>query len=164
MTDQETIQKLKNYEGDNGFIKSVLNGYNRWGKLTPKQLDAVKKFFTPKKSKNTIDPIKINVDLVLKRYGKAEPIDEKSKDGNFVKIDFEGFLNEEKFEGGEAQDYSLELGSKTMIPGFEEQIIGMKASETKEIEVTFPEDYQAENLKGQKVLFKIKMKNAYTVF
>lgn len=68
MTDQETIQKLKNYEGDNGFIKSVLNGYNRWGKLTPKQLDAVKKFFTPKKSKNTIDPIKINVDLVLKRY------------------------------------------------------------------------------------------------
>ena len=108
-------------------------------------------------SKVTDQDIKKATDLVLKRYGKAEPIDEKSKEGNFVKIDFEGFLNGEKFEGGEAQDYSLELGSKTMIPGFEEQIIGMKAAESKDIEVTFPDDYQAENLKGQKVIFKIKM-------
>ena len=108
-------------------------------------------------SKVTDQDIKKATDLVLKRYGKAEPMDEKSKEGNFVKIDFEGFLNGEKFEGGEAQDYSLELGSKTMIPGFEEQIIGMKAAESKDIEVTFPDDYQAENLKGQKVMFKIKM-------
>ena len=114
-------------------------------------------------SKVTDQDIKKATDLVLKRYGKAEPIDEKSKDGNFVKIDFEGFLNGEKFEGGEAQDYSLELGSKTMIPGFEEQIIGMKAAESKDIEVTFPDDYQAENLKGQKVMFKIKMKEVSEV-
>ena len=114
-------------------------------------------------SKITDQDIKKATDLVLKRYGKAEPIDEKSKEGNFVKIDFEGFLNGEKFEGGEAQDYSLELGSKTMIPGFEEQIIGMKAAESKDIEVTFPDDYQAENLKGQKVMFKIKMKEVAEV-
>ncbi len=114
-------------------------------------------------SKVTNEDLKKAIDLVLKRYGKAEPIDEKSKEGNFVKIDFEGFLNGEKFEGGEAQDYSLELGSNTMIPGFEEQIIGMKALETKEIEVTFPEDYQAENLKGQKVVFKIKIKEVSEV-
>ena len=114
-------------------------------------------------SKVTDQDIKKATDLVLKRYGKAEPIDEKSKEGNFVKIDFEGFLNGEKFEGGEAQDYSLELGSKTMIPGFEEQIIGMKAAESKDIEVTFPDDYQAENLKGQKVMFKIKMKQVSEV-
>ena len=114
-------------------------------------------------SKITDQDIKQATDLVLKRYGKAEPIDEKSKEGNFVKIDFEGFLNGEKFEGGEAQDYSLELGSKTMIPGFEEQIIGMKAAESKDIEVTFPDDYQAENLKGQKVMFKIKMKEVSEV-
>ena len=114
-------------------------------------------------SKVTSEDVKKATDLVLKRYGKAEPVDEKSKDGNFVKIDFEGFLNEEKFEGGEAQDYSLELGSKTMIPGFEEQIIGMKAAESKDIEVTFPDDYQAENLKGQKVMFKIKMKEVSEV-
>ena len=114
-------------------------------------------------SKVTDQDIKKATDLVLKRYGKAEPIDEKSKEGNFVKIDFEGFLNGEKFEGGEAQDYSLELGSKTMIPGFEEQIIGMKAPESKDIEVTFPDDYQAENLKGQKVMFKIKMKEVSEV-
>ena len=110
--------------------------------------------------KNEMDNtgVQIMLDLILKRYGKAEPINEKSKNGNFVKIDFEGFLNGEKFDGGEASDYSLELGSNTMIPGFEEQIVGMKSSETKEIEVTFPEDYQAENLKGQKVIFKINMK------
>ena len=114
-------------------------------------------------SKVTDQDIKKATDLVLKRYGKAEPIDEKSKEGNFVKIDFEGFLNGEKFEGGEAQDYPLELGSKTMIPGFEEQIIGMKAGESKDIEVTFPDDYQAENLKGQKVMFKIKMKEVSEV-
>jgi len=114
-------------------------------------------------SKVTDQDIKKATDLILKRYGKAEPIDEKSKEGNFVKIDFEGFLNGEKFEGGEAQDYSLELGSKTMIPGFEEQIIGMKAAESKDIEVTFPDDYQAENLKGQKVMFKIKMKEVSEV-
>ena len=114
-------------------------------------------------SKVTDQDIKKATDLVLKRYGKAEPMDEKSKEGNFVKIDFEGFLNGEKFEGGEAQDYSLELGSKTMIPGFEEQIIGMKAAESKDIEVTFPDDYQAENLKGQKVMFKIKMKEVSEV-
>ena len=114
-------------------------------------------------SKVTDQDIKKATNLVLKRYGKAEPIDEKSKEGNFVKIDFEGFLNGEKFEGGEAQDYSLELGSKTMIPGFEEQIIGMKAAESKDIEVTFPDDYQAENLKGQKVMFKIKMKEVSEV-
>ena len=114
-------------------------------------------------SKVTSEDVKKATDLVLKRYGKAEPVDEKSKEGNFVKIDFEGFLNGEKFEGGEAQDYSLELGSKTMIPGFEEQIIGMKAAESKDIEVTFPDDYQAENLKGQKVMFKIKMKEVSEV-
>ncbi len=114
-------------------------------------------------SKVTDQDVKKATDLVLKRYGKAEPIDEKSKEGNFVKIDFDGFLDGEKFEGGEAQDYSLELGSNTMIPGFEEQIVGMKAAETKEIEVTFPEDYQAENLKGKKVVFKINMKEVSEV-
>ena len=97
-------------------------------------------------------------DLILKRYSKAEPIEKTSENGHLVKIDFEGFLDGEKFEGGEAKDYSLELGAKTMIPGFEEQIIGMKKDQLKDIEVTFPEDYQAENLKGKKVLFKINMK------
>ena len=97
-------------------------------------------------------------DLILKRYSKAEPIEKTSENGDLVKIDFEGFLDGKKFEGGEAQDYSLELGAKTMIPGFEEQIIGMKKDELKDIEVIFPEDYQAENLKGKKVVFKINMK------
>ena len=68
MTDQETIQKLKDYEGQNGFVNSVRTGYKKWGSLTPKQMTAVKKFFTPKKPKGSLKPIKVNVDVILKRY------------------------------------------------------------------------------------------------
>ena len=72
-------------------------------------------------------------------------------------FDFEGFLNGEAFEGGKAENYELEIGSNQFIPGFEEQMVGMKASESKDIHVTFPENYQAENLKGQAVVFKITL-------
>jgi trigger factor len=72
-------------------------------------------------------------------------------------FDFEGFLNGEAFEGGKAENYELEIGSNQFIPGFEEQMVGMKPGESKDIHVTFPENYQAENLKGQAVVFKIKL-------
>ena len=87
-------------------------------------------------------------DLELKEDGEVE-------DGNTAVIDFEGFLNGEAFEGGKGENYDLVIGSHTFIPGFEEQLIGMKAEETKDINVTFPEDYQAENLKGKEVVFKV---------
>ena len=72
-------------------------------------------------------------------------------------FDFEGFLNGEAFEGGKAENYELEIGSNQFIPGFEEQMVGMKSGESKDIHVTFPENYQADNLKGQAVIFKIKL-------
>jgi trigger factor len=72
-------------------------------------------------------------------------------------FDFEGFLNGEPFEGGKAENYELEIGSNQFIPGFEEQMVGMKSGESKDIHVTFPENYQAENLKGQAVVFKITL-------
>ncbi|MEB5475491.1 trigger factor [Acinetobacter pollinis] len=75
-----------------------------------------------------------------------------------VTFDFEGSIDGEKFEGGAAQDYTLVLGSGQMIPGFEDGIIGMKAGEEKVIDVTFPEDYQAEDLAGKQAQFKINVK------
>ena len=75
-----------------------------------------------------------------------------------VTFDFEGSIDGEKFEGGSAEDFKLVLGSGRMIPGFEDGIIGMKKGEEKVIDVTFPEDYQAENLAGKQAQFKITVK------
>ena len=77
--------------------------------------------------------------------------------GDIAIIDFEGFKDGVAFEGGKGENYSLEIGSHTFIPGFEEQLVGMKTGEEKEIEVTFPEDYMSEELKGQKATFKVKL-------
>ena len=74
-----------------------------------------------------------------------------------VSIDFEGFRDKEPFAGGKADNYSLELGSHRFIPGFEEQIVGMKAGEEREINVVFPEEYQEETLAGQPAVFKVKV-------
>lgn len=79
------------------------------------------------------------------------------KNGDIAIIDFEGFKDGVAFKGGKGENYSLEIGSKTFIPGFEEQLIGLKAEDEKEIEVTFPEDYHSEELKGAKVTFKVKV-------
>ncbi|UNU72613.1 trigger factor [Moraxella nasovis] len=79
-------------------------------------------------------------------------------DGDQVLFDFEGSIDGEKFEGGAATDYTLVIGSGQMIPGFEDGIKGMKAGEEKTIKVTFPEDYQAENLAGKEADFKINVK------
>ena len=72
-------------------------------------------------------------------------------------IDFEGFVDEKPFEGGKAEKYELTIGSNTFIPGFEDQIIGMKIGEEKDINVTFPEEYFSEELKGKPAVFKVKL-------
>jgi trigger factor len=74
-----------------------------------------------------------------------------------VNLDFDGYLGDEPFEGGKAEGTDLVLGSGSMIPGFEDGLVGLKAGEEKDLKVTFPENYQAENLAGQEVLFKIKV-------
>jgi len=80
-----------------------------------------------------------------------------AKEGDFAVIDFEGFKDGVAFEGGKAEKHTLEIGSGSFIPGFEEQVIGMKYEEEKEITVTFPKDYQAANLAGADVVFKVKL-------
>lgn len=84
--------------------------------------------------------------------------DKNAENGDFATIDFTGFVDDVKFDGGEAKDYRLELGSHTFIQGFEEQVVGMKVGEEKDINVTFPENYPAENLKGKPAVFKIALK------
>jgi trigger factor len=79
------------------------------------------------------------------------------REGDHVVIDFEGFVDGVAFDGGKAEEYVLEIGSGSFIPGFEDQIIGMKYEEEKDITVTFPEQYQAENLKGKEAVFKVKL-------
>ncbi|NLD31305.1 MAG: trigger factor, partial [Trichococcus flocculiformis] len=86
-------------------------------------------------------------ELVLKEEG--------AELGDTAVIDYEGFVDGVAFEGGKDQNHSLELGSKQFIPGFEEQLVGVKAGEEKEVVVTFPEDYQAEDLKGKEATFKV---------
>ncbi|WP_199618426.1 trigger factor [Paenibacillus alkalitolerans] len=92
------------------------------------------------------------------RHAELVPIEEgAAANGDIVSIDFEGFVDGEPFEGGKAEKYSLELGSNSFIPGFEDSVIGMSVGEEKDIEVTFPESYQAENLAGKPAVFKVKV-------
>ncbi|MBM0067195.1 trigger factor [Alkalicoccobacillus gibsonii] len=79
------------------------------------------------------------------------------EDGDTAVIDFEGFANGEAFEGGTAENYSLEVGSNSFIPGFEEQLVGLKTGDEKDVEVTFPDEYHAEDLAGQPATFKVKV-------
>ena len=89
---------------------------------------------------------------------KARKKGSKAKDGDQVVMDFVGKVDGEAFEGGSAEDYPLVLGSNSFIPGFEDQLVGVKAGEEKAVTVTFPEDYQAENLKGREAVFDCTIK------
>ncbi len=91
-----------------------------------------------------------NAELVLKEEGTLE-------NGDTAIFDFEGFVDGEAFEGGKAENYELKIGSGQFIPGFEEQMLGMNLGEEKDLTVTFPEEYQAENLKGKDAVFKVKL-------
>jgi trigger factor len=96
-------------------------------------------------------------EMLEKKAGFLE-VDRAIENGDSVTFDFEGFLNGEPFEGGKAENYTLKIGSGNFVPGFEEQLIGLSKDDEKEIEVTFPEEYHAENLKGQKTIFKCKIR------
>ncbi|MBM7691969.1 trigger factor [Peribacillus deserti] len=89
-------------------------------------------------------------ELVVKEEGQAE-------NGDTVVIDFEGFVDNEAFEGGKGENYSLELGSGSFIPGFEEQLVGIETGAEKDVEVTFPEEYHAAELAGKPAVFKVKV-------
>lgn len=89
-------------------------------------------------------------ELVIKEEGEVE-------NGDTVTLDFTGYADGEPFEGGQAEGFELEIGSGSFIPGFEEQMVGMKLDEEKEIEITFPEEYHAAELAGKPAMFKVKV-------
>ena len=89
-------------------------------------------------------------DMVVKEDGKVE-------EGDTVNLDFDGYVDGEQFEGGQADGYDLEIGSGMFIPGFEEQLVGLAVGEEKDVEVTFPEEYHAEELAGKPATFKTKI-------
>ncbi len=110
------------------------------------------------KAKVTKDEIKENIDKLLDKYTELVVKEEgELENGNIAIIDFEGSKDGKLFEGGSATNHQLEIGSGQFIPGFEEQLIGMKKGETKTITVTFPEDYHAQDLAGQEVQFKVTL-------
>lgn len=103
-----------------------------------------------KKLEETLDKIKSNSTEFEKQKDSY-----KAKDGDKVEMDFEGFINDEAFAGGKAENHQLLLGSKTFIPGFEEQLIGLKAGDDKLVKVTFPEDYGSKEHAGKEAEFKV---------
>ena len=119
------------------------------------------KGLTIEKYTETLDEAKVEKQLNQERERLARFVEagaeEKAKLGDFATIDFKGFLGDKQFEGGTAENYRIELGSKTFIDNFEDQIVGMGIGEEKDINVTFPEDYPSEELKGKAVVFKVKL-------
>lgn len=112
--------------------------------------------------KQAVEVTEEELDAELKRMQErhAELIivdEDVAAQGDSVVIDFEGFVDGEAFEGGKAERYTLELGSNSFIPGFEEQLAGMGTGDFKDVEVTFPEHYHAENLAGKPAVFKVKL-------
>lgn len=103
------------------------------------------------------EEIEHEISHLLEKYTELVTKDGALENGDIAVIDFEGFKDGVAFDGGKGENYSLEIGSNTFIPGFEEQMIGMKTGEEKDLDITFPEDYMAEDLKGQKVVFKVKV-------
>ena len=92
----------------------------------------------------------------IDRASRLVSVERKAKKGDTAVIDFEGFKDGVPFQGGKGENYSLELGSGSFVPGFEDQVIGMKAGEEKDLDITFPEDYAPE-LAGDQVVFKVKV-------
>jgi trigger factor len=98
------------------------------------------------------------IERVREGFAKLEPVERVAADGDVLLVDFEGLLDGKAFEGGKASDYLLELGSGQLIDGFEEQLTGAGAGETRQVEVSFPDDYQAEQLAGEDAVFTVEVK------
>ena len=100
----------------------------------------------------------IDAEIEKQRQQQAELVlkeDEAAAKGDTVVIDFDGYVDGKQFDGGKADNYSLELGSNSFIPGFEDQLVGHKAGEDVDVKVTFPADYQAEDLRDKEATFKV---------
>lgn len=134
--------------------------------FTTKPEIKIKKYTGLNVKKDVVKVTKKDVDAEIekmrKEYADLQVKEGKAEEGDTVIIDFEGFDKDKAFEGGKAENYALELGSHSFIPGFEEALIGVKAGDKKDVNVSFPEDYHAEELKGKPVVFKVTVHEVKT--
>jgi trigger factor len=98
------------------------------------------------------------IERIRESFARLEPVERAAADGDVLLIDFEGLLDGKAFEGGKASDYLLELGGGQLIEGFEAQLTGASAGDSRQVEVTFPDDYQAEQLAGEDAVFTVEVK------
>ena len=106
----------------------------------------------------TEEEIQAEIDVELEKNSRLIDIDDRAvADGDMIKLDFEGFVEDKAFEGGKGENHELTIGSKSFIPGFEDQLIGAEIGADIEVKVTFPEDYNAEELAGKEAVFKCKV-------
>ena len=135
-------------------------------KIVTKPTVKVKKYkglnVKPDKVEVTDEEINHEIGHLLERYTELVSKDGKVENGDVAVIDFEGFKDGVAFDGGKGENYSLEIGSNTFIPGFEEKIIGMKAGEEKDLDLSFPENYGVSDLAGAAVVFKVKVNEVKT--
>ena len=125
-------------------------------------LGEYKNLSAPKMSAEvTDDDVMKQIRNTAKRNARMLSVDREAQMGDTANIDFDGYLDGERFDGGKAEGFDLELGSGSFVPGFEEQVVGMNIGEEKDIDITFPEDY-VENLAGKAVVFKVKLNSLTT--
>ena len=138
--------------GKDGFtFKAIVAVYPEVELGQYKGVSAVKE-----EAKVTADDVKERLNQMAEREARLVSVDRKVKKGDTAVIDFEGFDNGVAFEGGKGENHELEIGSGSFVPGFEDQIIGMKAGEEKDIDITFPENY-TKDLAGKQVVFHVKV-------
>ncbi len=107
----------------------------------------------------TDEDVQKDIEAAQKKNARIINVDDRAvQEGDIAVIDFEGFVDDVAFDGGKGEDYELEIGSGTFIPGFEEQLVGAEINGDVDVKVTFPEEYHAENLKGKDAVFKVKVK------
>lgn len=110
------------------------------------------------KAEVTEEELSAELARLQERHAELVVVEEEAAaNGDIAVIDFDGYVDDVPFEGGKAERHSLELGSNSFIPGFEEQVVGMSTGDFKDVEVTFPDEYHAENLAGKKAVFKVKL-------
>ena len=135
-------------------------------KITTKPEVKIKKYKGLKVKKEkvevTTEEVNAQIDHLREHFADMVIKEGKIENGDTAIIDFEGFKDDVAFEGGKGENYPLVIGSNTFIPGFEEQLIGLKAGDEKDVMVTFPEEYASEELKGQKAVFKVKVHEVKT--
>ncbi|MFL2753106.1 MAG: trigger factor [Gammaproteobacteria bacterium] len=103
------------------------------------------------------EDINKTIDNIRKRFSQLESKEGKSEDNDVVKVNFEGFIDDEPFEGGKADEVTIEIGSNTMIPGFEDGLKDLSKGDKKDLNVSFPDDYHVEHLKGKPAIFKTEV-------